>query len=80
MELQKLIRDKEIYEYFDLMNYLIDEELFSFWEVASSHTYFSDKYISSLRNKRKSEIYNLKDQLYRKMIDIIFWLNYENFF
>lgn len=50
-ELQQFIRDNTITEYSDLMNILLDNELSNLYEVASNHTYFIDKYISSFRNK-----------------------------
>lgn len=50
-QLQQFIRDNVITEYSDLMNILLDNELSNLYEVASNHTYFIDKYISSFRNK-----------------------------
>ena len=50
-QLQQFIRDNCITEYSDLMNILLDNELSNLYEVASNHTYFIDKYISSFRNK-----------------------------
>jgi hypothetical protein len=55
-KLQSLIREREIIEYADLMDYLYDEEMLTEHDVANSHTYFLDKYISSRRNKLKEEI------------------------
>lgn len=53
-ELQKLIDDKELYEYCDFMDYLLlHEEMINEYDVASSNTYFFDRYISSKRNKLK---------------------------
>lgn len=49
--LQNLIRENNIIEYSDLMDYLLDSQLTSEYDVASNHTYFFDKYISSKRNK-----------------------------
>lgn len=51
IKLQNLIRENNIVEYSDLMDYLLDSQLTSEYDVASNHTYFFDKYISSKRNK-----------------------------
>lgn len=48
--LQVLIRQLDITEYAHLMDYLLDSEMSIEHEVASNHTYFFDKYISSRRN------------------------------
>lgn len=53
LQLQSLIRNLDILEYADLMDYLQDNELITAYEVASSNTYFFDKYICSRRNKSK---------------------------
>lgn len=53
-KLQCLIREINIFEYGDLMDYLLDNELSVEYEIASNNTYFFDKYISSKRNKMKS--------------------------
>ena len=52
--LQELIREFDFVEYADLIDYLFDNQLSLEYEVASNHTYFFDKYLSSRRNKRKS--------------------------
>lgn len=52
-ELQTLIRDADILEYADFMDILQDNEMTTHYDVASSNTYFFEKYISSRRNKRK---------------------------
>lgn len=49
--LQLLIREQNIFEYADLMDYLLDNSMFIEHEVASNNTYFFDKYISSRRNR-----------------------------
>lgn len=56
VEIQKLIRDNLITEYADLMDLLLDSDLKNYWDVASNHTYFFDKYISSIRNKLNKSI------------------------
>lgn len=53
-KLQLLIRELDILEYSDLMDYLMDNEMNSDYDVASCNTYFLEKYISSRRNKRIS--------------------------
>lgn len=51
----RYIEEKNITEYYELMNqyeYLGDND---YWEIASNHTYFFDKYITSRRNKQKED-------------------------
>lgn len=55
-ELQILIQNKNILEYSDLMDFILEFGTDSEYDVASSHTYFFDKYISSRRNKNKNNI------------------------
>lgn len=52
-KLQSLIREIEIFEYSDFMDYLLDNEMSLEYEVGSNNTYFFEKYISSRRNKAK---------------------------
>lgn len=52
-ELQYLIRSLDIVEYSDFMDYLQDNQLSDFYDVASCNTYFFEKYISSRRNSHK---------------------------
>ncbi len=54
--LQELIRTKNILEYSDLLDFLLDEDLREFWDVARNHTFLLDKYISSRRNKSNKSI------------------------
>lgn len=49
--LQALIRNENITEYADLMDYLLDSEKTLEYDVACNNTYFFDKYIASKRNK-----------------------------
>lgn len=49
-EVQSFIRDNDICEYCDLMDNLFD--IAEWYEVASNHTYFFEKYVSSRRNKK----------------------------
>lgn len=52
-DLQALIRNMDFTEYSDFMDFLLDNEQDELYDVASSHTYFFEKYISSRRNKFK---------------------------
>lgn len=52
-KLQNIIRDLNIIEYGDFMDYLSDNNMNLEYEVASNNTYFFDRYISSKRNKNK---------------------------
>lgn len=63
--LQQLIRDMDIIEYSDLIDYLLDNELQLEYDVASNNTYFFDKYLCSRRNMTKAAV------RYVKMIDDI---------
>lgn len=55
-KLQLFIRENEIQEYFIFMDLLQDAEMNLEYEVASTNTYFFEKYISSRRNYgRKQE-------------------------
>lgn len=52
-KLQSLIRERNILEYSDFMDYLQDSEnMEQEYDVASNNTYFFEKYISSRRNKQ----------------------------
>lgn len=53
--LQSLIRENDFLEYSDFMDWLMDLELTNEYDVASSNTYFFEKYISSRRNKLKGQ-------------------------
>lgn len=54
-QLQKLIREQELYEYSDFMDYLQDNDMRFEYDVASSHTMFFDRYIQSRRFKQINE-------------------------
>ena len=54
-QLQSLIRNLELLEYSDFMDYLQDNEMGLEYEVASNNTYFFVFFISSRRNKLKEE-------------------------
>lgn len=53
IELQKIIKDNNIYEYCDLLDFLLDNDLLSYLDVAQNHTILFNTYITSLRNKHK---------------------------
>jgi len=58
--LQALIRNENITEYADLMDYLLDSEKTLEYDVACNNTYFFDKYIASKRNKVNKPIQHPK--------------------
>lgn len=51
----QIIQNIKIKEYCDLLDYFEDIGDNDYWEIASNHTYFFDRYISSLRNKYKEK-------------------------
>ena len=51
-KLQNFIRDADILEYCDLMDMLLDSDAFTAYDVASSHTFFFEKYLASRRNSK----------------------------
>ena len=52
-KLQKLIINLDIVEYCDFMDFLLDNEMWTEYDIGSNNTYFFEKYISSRRNKLK---------------------------
>lgn len=54
-EIQSIVRDNTILEYADLLDLLLDNELYSLWDVAKNHTLLLNTYISSRRYKTKQE-------------------------
>lgn len=64
-EIQRIIRSFEFTEYSQLMDYLLDNELTNYYEVASNNTLFFDRYLGSCRynpnrikNVEKQEVIN----------------------
>ena len=55
ISIQKLIIDNNILEYSVLLDYLLHNELFTELQVASNHTLLFNTYITSRRNKIKSQ-------------------------
>lgn len=64
-ELIKLIRNLEIKEYKDLINYLLDNELYEWLEIAAKNTIFFKAYINSERYSNVKEEKN-KNKLLKK--------------
>lgn len=54
-KLQQLILDMDVIEYADFMDYLLYNGQDLEYDVASSNTYFFERYICSRRNKRKPD-------------------------
>lgn len=52
-ELQNLIRKEDILEYTDLLDILLDNEMYQSWSIARTNTIFLNTYISSRRNALK---------------------------
>lgn len=60
--LQQIIREGNIFEYCDLMDLLLDSDMGLEYEIASNHTFFFEKYISSRRNKGRTPLESDKDK------------------
>ena len=58
----EIIIGADIQEYADLLDYFREIGDNDFWEIASNHTYFFDKYITSRRHKieNKKQIRSMK--------------------
>lgn len=55
IEIQLFIRKEKIIEYSDLLDILLDNELFNMWEVAKNHTLLLNTYITSRRYKTQED-------------------------
>lgn len=55
IEIQNMIRNVGILEYSELLDFLLDNELFNLWDVSRNNTIMIDRYISSRRYKTKQE-------------------------
>ena len=53
--IRNLSLDYEIIEYCDLLDFLLDNDLLSYLDVAQNHTILFNTYITSLRNKKRYE-------------------------
>jgi hypothetical protein len=51
--IQRLILELDITEYAVLMVYLDEQDMYDEYDIASSHTYFFDKFIASRRNMQR---------------------------
>ena len=51
--IQLLIIEEELFEYQELMDYLLSNDMPELWNVASSHTLFFNSYITSKRHKHE---------------------------
>ena len=56
--IQSLIQENNIFEYSELMDYLLSKDFMELWNVASSHTLFLNTYITSKRHKHYLDIEN----------------------
>lgn len=55
-QIQQFIIEHKIFEYADLLDILLDNELYNLWDVAKNHTLLLNTYISSRRYKTKQEL------------------------
>lgn len=60
-ELQYFIKKNSIYEYSDLLDILLDNELFQMWDVARNHTILINTYLTSRRHALKKVLTSSKD-------------------
>ena len=56
IEIQKLVQNEHILEYSDLMDILLDNDLYQMWDVARNETLFLSAYIRSRRFKTNQEV------------------------
>jgi hypothetical protein len=54
-QIQRFIQENTIIEYSDLLDILLDNELYEMWDVARNHTILLNTYISSRRYKTTKE-------------------------
>ncbi len=66
-EIQTFIDDNQIDEYYILMKYLLENDLYNLWSVASSKTVFLSTYLNSKRNAYKTSDRKLKEDVRRKL-------------
>lgn len=55
-EIQNFIIEKDIYEYSDLIDFLLFSDFMELWNVACSHTLFFNTYITSRRHAHEKEM------------------------
>lgn len=58
-EIQILILENDIYEYSDLLDYLMEKDFMELWNVATTHTLFLNTYITSKRHKYQKSLSDL---------------------
>lgn len=56
LQIQYLINDHNIIEYSDLLDFLAENDLKEFWDVAKNHTLLLNTYITSKRHKLQKTI------------------------
>lgn len=54
----QIIRNLKITEYKDLVDYMIDEEMYDMFQIVSTNTIFFNYYLTSYRNSIKMELAN----------------------
>ncbi len=59
-EIQILILENDIYEYSDLLDYLMENDFMELWNVATTHTLFLNTYITSKRHKYQKKLAELR--------------------
>lgn len=64
LELTKFIREKELHEYSDFMDEVIDLEKPDYFMIASTNTVYFNAYLTSKRNKLKDNVDYLKQDKY----------------
>lgn len=62
-ETVSLINERDITEYADLIDVCFDEDLSDILDYAATHTYFTDRYITSRRNKREKGLKEAENRL-----------------
>ena len=58
--LQSFIQINKIYEYSELLDVLLDNEMFQLWDVARNHTILLNTYLTSRRHALKKELTKTK--------------------
>lgn len=56
IEIQKIIKNNHILEYSDLLDFLLESDLLTYLDVAQNHTILFNTYITSKRNKLRTEL------------------------
>lgn len=61
-QLQSFIKVHQIYEYSDLLDILLDNEMYQLWDVARNHTILLNTYLTSRRHAVKKELTKVNDR------------------